>query len=301
MIMATARDIDSRLLRALRAAPPDTGLPASELAACLGLDAPALAARVDGLRAAGYTIDLAPGSCRLHAAPAHLIADDLCASLPESTAGVGREILVFAETDSTNDLAARAGHDGVPGGLVIFAESQRAGRGRLGRKWNAPPHQALLCSVLLRPDAVPVSRWAELTFCAALAVAGVAEEFTGQPARIKWPNDVLLGGRKVAGILLERHEGQPAGFVVVGIGLNVLQREEDFSPELRERAGSLAMFAPADENLERRQAAAAVLTCLESLVTRWPGDFPAIMAACAERGCTRPPEEAVTITNFVHP
>ena len=288
--MATAQEIDSRLLRALRAAPPEAGLPAAALAARLGLDEPALAARVDGLRAVGYRIDTAAGSCRLVAAPAHLVADDLCAALPEPLAGIGRQIVVFAETDSTNDLAARAGHDGLPGGLVIFAEAQRAGRGRLGRRWTAPLHRALLFSVLLRPDTVPGERWPELTFCAALAVAETAEALTGRPARIKWPNDVLVEGRKVAGILLERHEGRPAGFVVAGIGLNVLQREEDFPPELRGRAGSLAMFTPPGRVLERREAAAAVLTRLEGIVARWPTGFADIAAACARRGCAQPPE-----------
>ena len=289
--MATAQEIDSRLLRALRAVPPDAGSSAAALAARLGLDEPALATRVDALRAAGYRIDAAAGRCRLLAAPAQLIADDLCAALPAHTAGVGRQIVVFAETDSTNDLAARAGHDGLPGGLVIFAEAQRAGRGRLGRRWTAPLHRALLFSVLLRPDSVPPARWPELTFCAALAVAETAELLTGRPALIKWPNDVLIEGRKIAGILLERHEGQPAGFVVAGIGLNVLQREEDFPPELRGRAGSLAMFAPPGRVLERREAAAAVLIRLEAIVTRWPEGFADIAAACARRGCAQPPEE----------
>ena len=263
--MATAREIDSRLLRALRAATPAAGLPAAGLATGLGLDEPALAARLDGLRAAGYRFDTVAGRCRLLAAPAHLIADDLCAALPEQVAGVGRQIVVFAETDSTNDLAARAGHDGVAGGLVIFAEVQRAGRGRLGRRWTAPPHQALLFSVLLRPAPVPPGRWPELTFCAALAVAETAEALTGQPTRIKWPNDVLVEGRKIAGILLERHEGRPAG--------------------------SLAMFTPSGRVLERREAAATVLTRLEDIVTRWPDGFADIAAACARRGCTQPPEE----------
>ena len=150
--------------------------------------------------------------------------------------------------------------------------------------------------MLLRPDAVPPGRWPELTFCAALAVAETAEALTGQPARIKWPNDVLVAGRKVAGILLERHEGRPAGFVVAGIGLNVLQQEEDFPPELRGRAGSLAMFAPPGRVLERREAAAAVLTRLEDIVTRWPDGFADIAAACARRGCVQPPEEVFPAT-----
>ena len=209
--------------------------------------------------------------------------DLLRAALPAG-APVGNWVLVFEETDSTNDLAARAGDDGLPGGLVIFAESQRAGRGRLGRQWTAPPRQALLFSVLLRP-AVPPARWPELTFCAALAVAETAERLTGQPARIKWPNDVLLAGRKVAGILLEAHHRRTPGFVVVGIGVNVLQRLTDFAPELRERAGSLAMAVGDAPPWDRHRVASLLLERLGAHYTCWPDDFASLMQACQERGC----------------
>ncbi len=210
--------------------------------------------------------------------------DLLRAALP-AEAVVGRQILVFEETDSTNDLAARAGDDGLPEGLAIFAESQRAGRGRLGRRWTSPPYQALLLSVLLRPAAVPVARWPELTFCAALAVAETAERLTGQPARIKWPNDVLLGGRKIAGILLEAHHRRTPGFVVVGIGVNVLQRLTDLAPELRERAGSLAMASDGTPPPDRHHVASLLLERLGGNYARWPDDFAPMMQACRERGC----------------
>ena len=294
--MATAWDVDVCLLRAWRTANGQI-LPAAALARAAGdLTPEELAARVAGLRAAGYTMEgpLQPGNryC-LILPPSRLIADDLRAARPED-AVVGREILVFEETDSTNDLAARAGQDGVPEGLAIFAESQRAGRGRLGRKWVSPPGRNLLCSVLLRPAAVPIERWPELTFCAALAVAETAECFTGLPARIKWPNDVLLDGRKVAGILLECHHGQAPGFVVVGIGLNVLQKEEDFPPELRDRAGSLSMLRTEEKDssgLGRREVAACLLDRLEVHYAQWPGHFEQISGGCSERGCT-PPQPA---------
>ena len=214
---------------------------------------------------------------------ARLNPDLIRAGLPEEVV-VGRQILVFEETDSTNDLAARAGEDGLAEGLVIFAESQRAGRGTSGRKWVSPPRRNLLFSVLLRPESVPVSRWPELTFCAALAVARAAEEMTGQRVRIKWPNDVLIDGRKVAGILLESHQRKAPGFVVVGIGLNVLQRREDFDPEIRARAGSLAMAAGAGREVRRETVAAAVLVKLGELYRCWPNGLTEIMAECERRG-----------------
>ena len=214
-------------------------------------------------------------------------------ALPES-AVLGREVLVFEETDSTNDLAARAGEDGLAEGVVIFAESQRAGRGTSGRRWVSPPRQNLLFSVLLKPEDVPVARWPELTFCAALAVAETAEQVTGQTARIKWPNDVLLGGRKIAGILLETYQRGKTGFVVVGIGLNVLQHEADFAPEIRERAGSLVMAAPVDAAPRREDVAAAVLMRLGELHGAWRNNFAEIMMECTRRGCREPERSGLT-------
>lgn len=199
---------------------------------------------------------------------------------------VGSQVLVFEETDSTNDLAAKAGEDGLAGGLVIFAESQRAGRGTSGRRWLSPPYRNLLLSVLLRPPVqVPVARWGELTFCAALAVAETAEAATGDEARIKWPNDVLLGGRKVAGILLEAHHRSRPGFVVVGIGLNVLQQVGDFDPAIRESAGSLVMRTDTQRAtaLSREDVAGVLLKRLSAQYAAWPEGFSSIMAACERR------------------
>ena len=217
---------------------------------------------------------------------------DLIRAGVPSGATVGRQVLVFEETDSTNDLAARAGEDGLAEGLAIFAESQRAGRGTSGRRWVSPPRQNLLFSVLLRPVDIPAARWPELTFCAALAVAEAAERLTDQPARIKWPNDVLLAGRKVAGILLETYQRERVGFVVVGIGLNVLQGAADFDPAIRERAGSLAMMTARGDatRLKREEVASTVLTRLEKLYGEWRGGFTGIVARCARRGCRRPEE-----------
>lgn len=222
--------------------------------------------------------------------PPRLDPDILRAALPPHVR-VGREIVIFEETDSTNDLARRAGDDGIAEGLVIFAETQRAGRGTQGRRWMSPPYRGLWFSVLLRPVTVPVERWPELTFCAALAVAEAAELSTGRAARIKWPNDVLVEGRKVAGILLECHHRSAPGFVVLGIGINVLQREEDFDPEIRGRAGSLAMMRGGVAPVERHRVAAAVLARLEHQYARWPEAFSGIRTGCERLGGVPPPED----------
>ena len=140
---------------------------------------------------------------------------------------LGRPRLHLRETDSTNERARELAARGAPHGTLVTATAQTAGRGRQGRRWEAPPGTALLCSLIVRRyDAL-------LSLRAGLAVAEVA----GDDALVKWPNDVLLDGRKVAGVLVE---GRPQdGWVVVGIGVNVAVEPAALGPELSERAGTL--------------------------------------------------------------
>jgi BirA family transcriptional regulator, biotin operon repressor / biotin---[acetyl-CoA-carboxylase] ligase len=159
-------------------------------------------------------------------------------------ARLGRPRLHLRATTSTNDRARELAQAGAPHGTLVTAAEQTAGRGRQGRTWTAPVGRTLLLSVVLRdPPAL-------LPLAAALAVAEVA----GADAKIKWPNDVLLEGRKVAGILAE---GRPQdSWAVLGIGVNVALRIEDLPPELHETAGTLGL-EPADlePTLERLLAA----------------------------------------------
>lgn len=147
--------------------------------------------------------------------------------------GLGAPRLHLREIDSTNQRARELAASAAPHGTLITAASQNAGRGRQGRRWQAPPGRALLMSLLLR-------RWPRLLPLA--AGVAVAEEAAPE-AQVKWPNDVLVDGRKVAGILVE---GRPQeGWMVLGIGLNVAVRVEDLPAELRDRAAGLGR-APAD-------------------------------------------------------
>jgi BirA family transcriptional regulator, biotin operon repressor / biotin---[acetyl-CoA-carboxylase] ligase len=170
-------------------------------------------------------------------------------------------------TDSTNERARALAAAGAPHGTLVTAAEQSAGRGRQGRTWSAPAGRALLCSLVIRdpPRLLPL-------------VAGVAvAELAGSPAKIKWPNDVLLDGRKVAGILVE---GRPQeGWAVLGIGLNVALRETDFPAELRERAGTLGL---APDQIE--PTLARLLERLEQWLAA--GD-DAVLAAVRERDALR--------------
>lgn len=134
------------------------------------------------------------------------------------TAVVGREVRSYRQVGSTMDLAREAAQEGAPDGLVIVADEQTAGRGRLNRQWIAPPGSSLLTTILLRPS-IEVAQ--KLTVIASLAVCEAIEEATGLSVRLKWPNDALINGKKVCGILIET-DSQDGHFVaLVGIGLNV--------------------------------------------------------------------------------
>lgn len=141
--------------------------------------------------------------------------------LARALAPDGWRLEVLASTGSTSAVAAARARDGEPAGLVVVAEAQTAGRGRLDRVWTSPPRAGLTLSVLLRPEGGPTP-W--LPLLAGLAVATALRERAEVEAVLKWPNDVLVGGRKVCGVLVEV---PVAGAAVVGIGLNVTTRQDE--------------------------------------------------------------------------
>ena len=264
--------MDARLLRALREA--RVHLLPGEIAQQCGQSLADVEAALNRLRDAGFDIESKPGlGCRLLAEPDRIIADDLFSRL--DACSLTREILVFEETSSTNDVAAKLGRQGHAGGVAVFAERQSAGRGRFGRRWISAGHQGLWFSLLLRPE-LPTANWPRLTTWAGVAVATAA----GAEARIKWPNDVLLGGKKIAGILIESavdDSGRP--FAIVGIGVNVNQTE--FPPEIADRASSLRLHG--GRVISRAEFAATLLRELDRLLPTATSDFPKILAEAGRR------------------
>lgn len=188
-----------------------------------------------------------------------LRADELRAALIESY--IGNKIVVVEETDSTNDLVWQMAQEGSPGGVVVFAERQTAGRGQRGNRWESAAHLGLWFSILLRPKVEP-SESARLTDWAAQTIARTILEQVGIDARVKMPNDVYVGARKVSGVLVElRVEKNGAYAAIVGIGVNMNQTGLDFPEQLRERAGSLAMTA--GKQIDRQLFAIALLRNLD--------------------------------------
>ena len=198
---------------------------------------------------------------------------------------IGRRLQVVAEIGSTNDAAVAAGHAGEPEGMAILADRQTGGRGRLGRAWASVAGLGVYTSVLLRPG-VPPQRTPLLTILAGLATADAIRGVTHVEPRLKWPNDVLLDGRKVAGILTEMATvGQRVGHVVVGIGINVHHRQTDFPADVQATATSVSLVA--GRRVERGELAAALYNALDTWYEVFLGeDRAAILAAARERTAT---------------
>lgn len=141
------------------------------------------------------------------------------------TAGLGKEILIFKSTGSTNDVAWEYATNQNNSGLCVFAEEQTAGRGRAGAKWFSTEGQSILCSILL----VDCEYGAELlTLASAVAAAEAISRYTQLETRIKWPNDIIIRGKKVAGILLESKTTDNRIDYVIGVGINCHQRKDFF-------------------------------------------------------------------------
>ena len=185
-----------------------------------------------------------------------------------NTAIVGRQVLCLERADSTNNAAWKEALAGAEEGTVVFAEAQTAGRGRMGRRWFSPAGSGLLLSVVLCPG-LDAHQSHLITVMASVAVAEALREHAHVAARIRWPNDICVNDRKVAGILVEGRALATGATFVLGIGINVNTRRDEFPAALRESATSLAVEA--GERFSRTETARLVLRSLD----RWYGDLRA--------------------------
>lgn len=251
---------DARILLALRRT-ANGFVSGADLSQHIGVTRAAIWARIEELRSLGYDIAASPHQgYQLLGVPDVLHADDLL-SLVQGNKVVGRDIRVFQETNSTNDVAEKLARDGVKEGVVVFAESQTRGRGRLGRKWISPPRKGLWFSVLLRPDLRPQAA-TQLTVVAATALLRAIRDQTGLVPEIKWPNDILINGRKVAGVLTELSaELDHVKHLILGIGVDVNLTPSEFPADLRKLATSLKIEA--GRHIQRAALAATILRELD--------------------------------------
>ncbi len=258
----------------------------------LGLSRAAVWKHVESLRARGYRVDaVAARGYRLVAIPDRLSPLEIGPLL--NTHDLGQTLHYFEEVGSTSDVAKQLAEEGADHGEVVVAEAQTAGRGRRGRGWFSAPGKNLAFSVVLRPE-LPPQRAAELTLVASVALCDAVRD-AGVAAGIKWPNDLLHEGRKLAGILTEMEaESDRVHWVVLGVGVNVNVREAELPEELRPIATSLAEAR--GEPVPRALFAAACLSRLEQWLDRHAEEgFGPVRAAWRERSDTLGREVAVEV------
>ncbi len=209
-----------------------------ELSSALRISRTAVWKHIKALKTLGYTIAAVPArGYRLLASPDTLVPAEIAAGL--NPRRIGTKITCFNETDSTNNVAFKLAEAGACEGTVVIADAQTRGKGRLGREWASPDGVNLYCSIILRPSITPVAA-SQLTFLSVVAVARSIERSTSLKPMIKWPNDILINGKKIAGLLNEMSaETEKVNFVVLGIGVNVNMRADQFPSDLRHPASSL--------------------------------------------------------------
>lgn len=240
-----------------------------ELSRTLDMSRSAVWKHIKALRTLGFTISAEPSrGYRLISAPDSLHAASITHLLQSER--IGRKIFSLREAVSTNSVAFKMAEDGAEEGTVVIAEGQTGGKGRLGRSWASPRGVNLYCSVILRPPIQPVAA-PQLTFLSVIAVARAIEQLTPLQARIKWPNDILINGKKVAGLLNEMSaETDKVNFVVLGIGVNLNMTPEQFPAELRHPATSLLIESGV--KVDRAVFTSVMLQELDSLYATFLSD-----------------------------
>lgn len=185
-----------------------------------------------------------------------------------STREIGKHLEVLDRIDSTNSYLKREALRGLPHGAVALAERQTGGRGRLGRSFSSPEGKGVYCSVLLRPHVAPMEA-VDLTSYAAVALCNGIEKATGLRPQIKWTNDLVMGGKKICGVLCEMSIAPDGSlqYVVIGFGVNVTQTPDEWPEELKEIAGSVSEAVR--HQVSREKLTAELLNSLEEVYHNW--------------------------------
>jgi BirA family biotin operon repressor/biotin-[acetyl-CoA-carboxylase] ligase len=251
---------DEKILKVLRASPGEY-ISSEELCKDAGISRAAIWKRMEALREEGYEIEASPHlGYRFISAPDSLIPDELKWGLKAKV--FGKDIIAYKKVDSTNDVAYSLAEKGMKEGTVIVSEEQASGKGRHGRKWVSPPKGGIYISFILRPEIMP-NEIPRITLLAAVAAARAIRDFSGLSALIKWPNDILLNGRKVCGILTEmKAEPDAVDFIILGIGINVNTPAESLPKVATSLREALAGSGRRDR-LSRVELAKRLIECLE--------------------------------------
>ncbi|MFD0694795.1 biotin--[acetyl-CoA-carboxylase] ligase [Paenibacillus sp. GCM10027628] len=253
--------MNERILQ-LFAEHPDAYVSGEEISRALNVSRTAIWKHIEALRQAGYEFEAAPRKgYRLISKPDKWNVSELLAGL--KTKSLGKQLHVYGEVDSTQTIAHQLVASGAPEGTLVLAETQTAGRGRMGRKWHSPAGKGIWMSLVLTPR-IPVYFMPQLTLLCAVALCRSIQKVVKVDIGIKWPNDLLIGGKKVSGILLESSgEDERLKYVIAGIGISANLKVEDYPEELRSIATSLAIESGTD--IVREQLVQAFLIEFEEL------------------------------------
>jgi BirA family transcriptional regulator, biotin operon repressor / biotin---[acetyl-CoA-carboxylase] ligase len=215
-------------------------LSGQRIAELLGCSRTAVWKHIEELRKEGFELEaVRRKGYRIVKTPEKITADELRLGL--KTVFIGKNVHYEESVESTQKIAHRLAHEDAPEGTVIIAEEQLSGRGRMDRKWHSPKYTGIWMSIILRPN-IPLPKAPQLTLLTAAAIVQGIEDITGVQPEIKWPNDILINGKKVTGILTELvAEADRINSVIIGIGMNVNQTKEDFPVELQEIATSFLL------------------------------------------------------------
>ncbi len=256
---------------------PDVFVSGEQLSEQLKCSRTAIWKHIRELKEQGYEFEaVSRKGYRLIRKPDRLSAIKLMAAL--QTRKLGRTIKLLDEVDSTQIVAQKLAEEGAAEGTLVIAEQQNAGRGRMGKPWHSPKGKGIWMSIVLRPT-TPMHFTPQLTLLAAVAVCRAIRKLAPLPVAIKWPNDLLIDGRKVCGILLESFaEDERLRYVIAGIGISVNLEPDDYPDYLEPIATSLRIAA--GKQLDRTALIALVLEELEQLYELYQeSGFPPIRAA----------------------
>lgn len=245
------------ILRLLRSA--DGYISGQELCNRFGVSRTAVWKAINQLKEAGYEIEAQQNKgYRLMAAPDLMTEAEIKSLL--HTDWVAKEVLYFDTIDSTNTKAQELAEKGYPSGTLVVADKQESGKGRRGRSWVSPSGTGIFMTLMIKPDINP-NNASMLTLVAALSVAKAITSVTGEEAMIKWPNDIVVNGKKVCGILTEMNaQFDYINHIVVGIGINV--HNESFPEEISQMASSL-MIEAGGKRFHRAQIIAETMSYFE--------------------------------------
>ncbi|MCH6268537.1 MULTISPECIES: biotin--[acetyl-CoA-carboxylase] ligase [Neobacillus] len=232
------------------------------LAELIGCSRTAVWKHIEELRKEGFELEaVRKKGYRIIKTPEKITADEIRLGL--TTEFIGKNIHYEETVESTQKIAHRLSSENVPEGTVVIAEEQISGRGRMNRPWHSPKYTGIWMSLILRPN-IPLTKAPQLTLLTAVAIVQAIEEVTGLNPEIKWPNDILLNGKKITGILTEMQaEADQIHSIIIGMGLNVNQTKDDFPPELQNIASSLLIEK--GDALSRASIIRSIFTHFEKL------------------------------------